>query len=104
VTKQSKQVWFRPSQDHRPGSISFGLCWLSLFLLPVIMIAAALVLVAVIIVVRQLWLGALAVEVSWGPRPTEPDRAQLAQRQLAGDDGSREVARAHEVGVDGLGG
>jgi cellulose synthase/poly-beta-1,6-N-acetylglucosamine synthase-like glycosyltransferase len=41
VTRRYKHLWFRPSRDHRLGSISFGIFWFSLFLLPVFMVAAS---------------------------------------------------------------
>jgi cellulose synthase/poly-beta-1,6-N-acetylglucosamine synthase-like glycosyltransferase len=46
VTSRYRHVWFRPSRDHRLGSISFGLVWFSLFLLPVLMILSSASLVA----------------------------------------------------------
>jgi cellulose synthase/poly-beta-1,6-N-acetylglucosamine synthase-like glycosyltransferase len=46
VTSRYRRLWFRPTRVHRLGSISFGLIWFSLFLLPVLMITSAVSLVA----------------------------------------------------------
>lgn len=41
LTKRFRHLWFRPSRAHRLGSISFGLTWFGVFLLPVFMILAS---------------------------------------------------------------
>lgn len=40
ITAHFRDIWFRPSRRHRLGSISFGLIWFSVFLLPVANLAA----------------------------------------------------------------
>jgi cellulose synthase/poly-beta-1,6-N-acetylglucosamine synthase-like glycosyltransferase len=45
ITKAFKHLWFRPSPDHRLGSITFGLIWFSICLLPFIMIVSSVALV-----------------------------------------------------------
>ena len=46
ITKRYRQLWFRRHADHRLGSISFGLLWFSLLLLPFMMMCASGSLVA----------------------------------------------------------
>jgi len=46
VSLRFKHLWFRPHDEHRLGSVSFGIFWFCLFLLPVFMIAASSGLVA----------------------------------------------------------
>ena len=41
VTLRYKHLWFRPDPEHRLGSISFGIFWFCLFLLPVFMILSS---------------------------------------------------------------
>lgn len=41
LTSIYKNVWFRPSRVHRLGSLSFGLTWFTVLLLPVFMLLAA---------------------------------------------------------------
>lgn len=45
ITRRFRSVWFRPRREHRLGSVSFGLIWFAVFLLPVAMTAAAVGLV-----------------------------------------------------------
>jgi cellulose synthase/poly-beta-1,6-N-acetylglucosamine synthase-like glycosyltransferase len=45
VTRRFWHLWFRPASGHHLGSISFGLLWFALLLLPVTMICACLSLV-----------------------------------------------------------
>jgi cellulose synthase/poly-beta-1,6-N-acetylglucosamine synthase-like glycosyltransferase len=45
ITKAFKHLWFRPSPDHRLGSVTFGLIWFSIYLLPYIMIVSSAALV-----------------------------------------------------------
>jgi cellulose synthase/poly-beta-1,6-N-acetylglucosamine synthase-like glycosyltransferase len=45
ITRRFRHLWFRPHADHRLGSISFGLLWFSLLLLPFMMICASASLV-----------------------------------------------------------
>ena len=53
VTQRYWHLWFRPSPAHRLGSISFGLIWFSLFLLPVLMLASSVSLVTLYFVANQ---------------------------------------------------
>lgn len=46
VSLRFKHLWFHPNEGHRLGSISFGILWFCLFLLPVFMIVASSSLVA----------------------------------------------------------
>jgi cellulose synthase/poly-beta-1,6-N-acetylglucosamine synthase-like glycosyltransferase len=46
VTKQFSHVWFRRSQGHGLGGVSFGLFWFCIFLLPLIMVLASASLIA----------------------------------------------------------
>lgn len=41
LTERFRHLWFRPARGHRLGSISFGLTWFSVFLLPVFMLSAS---------------------------------------------------------------
>jgi cellulose synthase/poly-beta-1,6-N-acetylglucosamine synthase-like glycosyltransferase len=45
ITKAFKHLWFRPSPVHRLGSITFGLIWFSIYLLPFFMIVSSVSLV-----------------------------------------------------------
>ena len=46
VSLRFRNLWFHPNEGHRLGSISFGIFWFCLFLLPVFMIVASASLVA----------------------------------------------------------
>ncbi|MFI5067078.1 MAG: glycosyltransferase, partial [Streptosporangiales bacterium] len=54
VTRRFKQVWFRPQPNNRLGSISFGLLWFCLLLLPVFMVLASASLVILFFIDFQL--------------------------------------------------
>ena len=64
VTARYRKVWFRPSRTHRLGSISFGLIWFSLYLLPIAMILSSIGLIGLLlmhsdlatVVFRALWI------------------------------------------------
>ena len=64
VTARYRRVWFRPSRSHRLGSISFGLIWFSLLLLPIAMILSSTGLIGLLLmrsnlaadVFRALWI------------------------------------------------
>lgn len=45
ITSRFRDVWFRPSREHRLGSLLFGLIWFAIYLLPVAMTFAAVGLV-----------------------------------------------------------
>jgi len=54
VTRRFKSVWFRPQPNNRLGSISFGLLWFCLLLLPVFMVLASASLVILFFIDYQL--------------------------------------------------
>ncbi len=54
VTRRFKRVWFRPQRGNRLGSISFGLLWFCLLLLPVFMVLASGSLVTLYFIDNQL--------------------------------------------------
>jgi cellulose synthase/poly-beta-1,6-N-acetylglucosamine synthase-like glycosyltransferase len=54
VTKMFRDVWFRPQPGNRLGSISFGLLWFCLLLLPVFMVLASASLVTLFFINYQL--------------------------------------------------
>ncbi len=64
LTKIYKHLWFRPSREHRLGSISFGITWFSILLLPVFMVLASISLLLILIffsgladmVFRAMWI------------------------------------------------
>ena len=64
VTRRFKRVWFRPQAGSRLGSISFGLMWFCLLLLPAFMVCASASLVTLFLIdsplawtaFRVLWL------------------------------------------------
>jgi cellulose synthase/poly-beta-1,6-N-acetylglucosamine synthase-like glycosyltransferase len=54
VTRMFRHIWFRPQPGNRLGSISFGLLWFCLLLLPVFMICASASLVTLYFIDFQL--------------------------------------------------
>jgi cellulose synthase/poly-beta-1,6-N-acetylglucosamine synthase-like glycosyltransferase len=64
VTKRYSHLWFRPSREHRLGSVFFGLAWFGIYLLPVCMILASIGLIALYLmespvsafVFRSMWI------------------------------------------------
>ncbi len=54
VTRRFKSVWFRPQPNNRLGSVSFGLLWFCLLLLPVFMVLASASLVILFFIDYQL--------------------------------------------------
>jgi cellulose synthase/poly-beta-1,6-N-acetylglucosamine synthase-like glycosyltransferase len=54
VTRMFRDVWFRPQPGNHLGSISFGLLWFCLLLLPVFMVLASTSLVALFFINYQL--------------------------------------------------
>jgi cellulose synthase/poly-beta-1,6-N-acetylglucosamine synthase-like glycosyltransferase len=63
VTRRFRRLWFRPQAGHRLGSISFGLFWFALLLLPVTMICACTSLVTLFFInFRVAW---AAFHVLW---------------------------------------
>ncbi len=54
VTRRFASVWFRPQPNSRLGSISFGLIWFCLLLLPVFMLLASASLVTLFFIDYQL--------------------------------------------------
>ena len=56
LTRSFSGLWFRRSREHRLGSISFGLFWFSVFLLPAFMVMASAALVTLFFVdFSQAW-------------------------------------------------
>lgn len=49
LTSIYRRVWFRPSRIHRLGSLSFGLSWFSILLLPVWMLLASVALFSLLL-------------------------------------------------------
>jgi cellulose synthase/poly-beta-1,6-N-acetylglucosamine synthase-like glycosyltransferase len=66
VTARYKKVWFRRSKVHKLGTISFGLVWFSLWLLPVAMVLSSIGLLGLLllqsdlasVIFRALWISA----------------------------------------------
>ena len=64
LTRRYWHLWFRPSDDHRLGSVTFGLIWFSVFLLPALMVGASAGLIGLYlmdsdlaaVVFRALWI------------------------------------------------
>ena len=71
VTSRYRKVWFRRSRQHKLGTISFGLVWFSLWLLPLAMIISSIGLLGLLllqsdlaaIVFRTLWISAACTYV-----------------------------------------
>ncbi len=63
LTQRFRALWFRPSRAHNLGSISFGLTWFSVFLLPVFMIMSSIGLIGLYLVGGPL--GALIFRSLW---------------------------------------
>lgn len=69
LTAIYKRLWFRPSREHRLGSISFGLVWFSILLLPAFMLLAAAGLIVLLLLhsdiaettFRYMWIFAACV-------------------------------------------
>jgi Glycosyl transferase family group 2 len=63
ITRRFRHLWFRPQAGHRLGSVSFGLFWFSLLLLPFMMICASASLVTLFFInYQQAW---TAFHVLW---------------------------------------
>lgn len=64
LTARFRKLWFRPARGHRLGSISFGLTWFGVFLLPVFMILASIGLIGLYlmqspisgVIFRSMWI------------------------------------------------
>ncbi|GAA2180610.1 hypothetical protein GCM10009847_19180 [Leucobacter tardus] len=54
LTSIYRKLWFRPSRTHRLGSLSFGLSWFSILLLPAFMLLAAGGLITLLILHSEL--------------------------------------------------
>jgi len=71
VTSRYRKVWFRPSPVHKLGTISFGLIWFSLWLLPVGMVLSSIGLLGLLLldsemaalIFRALWISAACTYV-----------------------------------------
>lgn len=49
LTSHYRRLWFRPSRAHRLGSLSFGIAWFSILLLPVLMLLSSAALLALLL-------------------------------------------------------
>ncbi|HEY1531946.1 MAG TPA: glycosyltransferase [Galbitalea sp.] len=54
VTARYRHIWFRPSKVHKLGSVSFGVVWFSLWLLPVAMVTSSIGLLGLLLIHSQL--------------------------------------------------
>lgn len=54
VTARYRRIWFRPSKVHKLGTISFGLVWFSLWLLPIAMVLSSIGLVGLLLLESDL--------------------------------------------------
>jgi cellulose synthase/poly-beta-1,6-N-acetylglucosamine synthase-like glycosyltransferase len=71
VTNRYRKIWFRPSKVHKLGTVSFGLVWFSLWLLPVAMVLSSIGLLGLLllhsdlatIIFRALWISAACTYV-----------------------------------------
>ncbi len=71
VSSRYRRLWFRPSRTHRLGSISFGIFWFSVLLLPVFMVLSSFGLLGLFflqselasVVFRATWILAACVYV-----------------------------------------
>jgi cellulose synthase/poly-beta-1,6-N-acetylglucosamine synthase-like glycosyltransferase len=71
VTARYRKIWFRPSRVHKLGTISFGLVWFSLWLLPVAMVLSSIGLLGLLLIqsdlasilFRTLWISAACTYV-----------------------------------------
>lgn len=63
LTSIYKHLWFRPSREHRLGSLSFGLVWFSVLLLPAFMVLASAALITLLILHSQV--AELAFQFMW---------------------------------------
>ncbi len=69
LTSIYKHLWFRPSREHRLGSVAFGLGWFTILLLPAFMLLAAAALIALLFfhseiaewVFRTMWVAAACI-------------------------------------------
>jgi cellulose synthase/poly-beta-1,6-N-acetylglucosamine synthase-like glycosyltransferase len=87
VTSRYRHIWFRRSKIHNLGSISFGVVWFSLWLLPIAMVLSSVGLLGLLLmhstiaatVFRSLWISAavtfaftLAIAAQLDSRITRP--------------------------------
>jgi cellulose synthase/poly-beta-1,6-N-acetylglucosamine synthase-like glycosyltransferase len=63
VTARYKKIWFRPSKVHKLGTISFGLVWFSLWLLPVAMVLSSIGLLGLLLIDSEM--AALLFRTLW---------------------------------------
>ncbi len=54
VTRRYRDVWFRPTDDHRLGSATFAAFWFATTLLPIVMVTSSAALVALWVLARDL--------------------------------------------------
>ncbi len=63
VTSRYRKVWFRPSRQHRLGTISFGMMWFSVMLLPVAMVLSSIGLLGLLLLHSDL--ASVAFKTLW---------------------------------------
>ena len=87
VTNKYAKIWFRPSRVHNLGSLSFGVVWFSIWLLPVAMILSSIGLLGLlllqsgfaVVAFRTLWIFAACAFVFILALGAQVD-SQLARR------------------------
>lgn len=92
LTKRYSHLWFRPSKEHRLGTISFGLFWFSVFLLPVLMLLSSVGLIGLylmdsplaMLVFRALWIvvGCAYVYIMLFAAQLDPKVGRVAWREV----------------------
>lgn len=63
VTSRYRKIWFRPARRHNLGSLSFGIVWFSIWLLPVAMILSSIGLLGLLFLQSDIAL--LAFRALW---------------------------------------
>ncbi|VXC46394.1 MULTISPECIES: glycosyltransferase [unclassified Pseudoclavibacter] len=92
LTKRYSHLWFRPSKEHKLGTISFGLFWFSVFLLPVLMLLSSVGLIGLylmdsplaMLVFRALWIvvGCAYVYIMLFAAQLDPKVGRVAWREV----------------------
>ncbi|WP_347754711.1 glycosyltransferase [Agrococcus sp. ProA11] len=92
ITKRYRDIWFRPSSEHRLGSIFFGLAWFGIYLLPVFMIMASIGLISLYVmespisefIFRSMWIvvGAASIYTITLAAMLDPGITRTAWREV----------------------
>ncbi|WP_258067859.1 glycosyltransferase family 2 protein [Pseudoclavibacter sp. RFBB5] len=92
LTKRYSHLWFRPSREHKLGTVSFGLFWFSVFLLPVLMLLSSVGLIGLYLmdsplaslVFRALWIvvGCAYVYIMLFAAQLDPKVGRVAWREV----------------------